>query len=336
MRSGRLPYDPAMARRVTQADVAAHAGVSRALVSLVLRDASNVSDRRRKVVLDAMAELGYRPNAAARHLGRRTHTIGVMVQDLHYPFFAEVVDGIQSHAGEHGLQVLINTGLRDPEVERAAIETFLELRMDGIVLISPQSPDDQLLEAAGVVPTVLVGRPLADDAVDTVVTDDERGGWLATRHLIGLGHRRILHVTAAAANASSVGREAGYRKAMAEAGLASSARTLREDDDVVAAAASWPGEPRATALFGHNDFVAVDAWARLVEAGEPDPAVVGYDNTNFAGLPLLSLTSVDQPRLLMGRTAVEMLTERVEGREQARHEVLAPTLVERRSSHPAS
>lgn len=325
-----------MARRVTQADVAARAGVSRALVSLVLRDATNVSDHRRQVVLDAMAELGYRPNAAARHLGRRTHTIGVVVQDLHYPFFAEVVDGIQSRASDHGLQVLINTGMRDPDVERAAIETFLELRMDGIVLISPALHDDWLAEAAGVVPTVLVGRPMDDDSVDTIVTDERRGGWLATRHLLGLGHRRILDVTPEVANASSRGREAGYRQAMAEAGLAGAARTVGTGDDVVGAASSWPGEPCATAVFGHNDFIAVDAWSRLVEAGGPPPAVVGYDNTNFAGLPLLSLTSVDQPRMQMGRTAVEMLTERLEGRTTPRHEVLAPTLVERRSSHAAS
>ncbi|MBN9102176.1 MULTISPECIES: LacI family DNA-binding transcriptional regulator [unclassified Pseudonocardia] len=322
-----------MARRVTQADVAARAGVSRALVSLVLRDATNVSDHRRQVVLDAMAELGYRPNAAARHLGRRTHTIGVVVQDLHYPFFAEVVDGIQSSAADRGLQVLINTGMRDPDLERAAIETFLELRMDGVVLISPDLPDDRVLEVAGVVPMVLVGRPLVDDAIDTVVTDDRRGGWLATRHLLDLGHRRILDVTADVPNASSVGREAGYRQAMAEAGLADAARVVRDGGDIMAAAASWPGEPRATALFGHNDFVAVDAWAALVAAGGPAPAVVGYDNTHFAGLPLLSLTSIDQPRLQMGRTAVEMLAERLEGRVMPRHEVLAPTLVERRSSH---
>jgi DNA-binding LacI/PurR family transcriptional regulator len=321
-----------MARRVTQADVAARAGVSRALVSLVLRDASNVSDRRRQVVLDAMAELGYRPDAAARHLGRRTHTVGVVVQDLHYPFFAEVVDGIQSSAATHGLQVLINTGLRDPDLERAAIETFLELRMDGIVLISPDLPDERLLELAGTVPMVLIGRPLADDALDSVVTDEQRGGWLATRHLLELGHRRVLHVTTDIPNASSVGREAGYREALTGAGLAEAARVVRAGEDV--AAVSWPGGERATAVFGHNDFIAVDAWARLVEDGGAVPAVVGYDNTHFAGLPLLSLTSVDQPRLQMGRTAVEMLTERVAGRTSPRHEVLPPTLVERRSSHP--
>ena len=131
-----------------------------------------------------MAELGYRPNAAARHLGRRTHTIGVVVQDLHYPFFAEVIDGIQSSALGHGLQVLINTGLRDPDVERAAIETILELRMDGIILISPGMPDDGLADVAGVVPMVLVGRPLADGTLDFVHTDDRRGGRLATRHLV--------------------------------------------------------------------------------------------------------------------------------------------------------
>lgn len=325
-----------MARRVTQADVAARAGVSRALVSLVLRDATNVSDHRRRVVLDAMAELGYRPDAAARHLGRRTHTVGVVVQDLHYPFFAEVVDGVQGSAAAHGMQVLINTGLRDPDLERAAIETFLELRMDGVVLISPGLPDDRLAEVAGVVPMVLVGRPAAGEGVDSVVTDERRGGWLATRHLLGLGHRRILHVTVDVANASSIGREAGYRQALAEAGLADAARTVRPCDDVVAVASSWPGEQRATAVFGHNDFIAADAWARLVADGSPAPAVVGYDNTAFAASPLLSLTSVDQPRLRMGQTAVEMLTERLDGRTSARHEVLAPVLVERRSSRPAA
>jgi DNA-binding LacI/PurR family transcriptional regulator len=281
-----------------------------------------------------MAELGYRPDAAARHLGRRTHTIGVVVQDLHYPFFAEVVDGIQGSAADHGLQVLINTGMRDPDLERAAVETFLELRMDGIVLISPDLPDGRLLEVAGVVPMVLVGRPLADDAVDTVVTDERRGGWLATRHLLDLGHRRILDVTSERPNASSAGRETGYRQALTEAGLADAARIVRHGEDVGAAAASWPEDARATALFGHNDFVAADAWSRLVEAGWPDPAVVGYDNTAFAASPLLSLTSVDQPRLTMGRTAAEMLLERLDGRTAPRHEVLAPTLVPRRSSRP--
>lgn len=324
-----------MVRRVTQADVAARAGVSRALVSLVLRDAANVSDHRRRVVLDAIAELGYRPDAAARHLGRRTRTIGVVVQDLHYPFFAEVVDGIQSGAAEHGLQVLINTGLRDPDVERAAIETFLELRMDGVVLISPALPDERLVETAGVVPTVLVGRPPAGPCVDAVVTDERLGGLMAVRHLLDLGHRRILDVTADVPNAASTGREAGYRQALEEAGLGDAARIVRTGDDVVAAAGWWPGGARATALFGHDDFVAVDAWSRIVEAGDPVPAVVGYDNTNFAGLPLLSLTSVDQPRLLMGRTAVEMLVERVAGRTEPRHEVLTPTLVERASSRRA-
>ncbi len=84
----------------------------------------------------------------------------MVVQDLHYPFSAEVVDGIRAGATEHGLQVLITTGLREPDIERAAIETFLELRMDGIILISPGMPDGRLLDVAGVVLMVPVRRPL--------------------------------------------------------------------------------------------------------------------------------------------------------------------------------
>lgn len=99
-------------------------------------------------------------------------------------------------------------------------------------------------------PTVLVGRPPAGPGVDAVVTDERLGDLLATRHLLDLGHRRILDVTADAPDTASAGREAGYRQALEEAGIGGAARIVRTGDDVVAAAGSWPGGARATALFG--------------------------------------------------------------------------------------
>lgn len=300
-----------MNRPVTQAMVAAHAGVSRALVSLVLRNSPQVSEERRAAVLRAMSELGYRPNAAARHLGRRTHTIGVVIQDLHYPFFAEVVDGISSAAEAAGLQVLINTGFRNPTVEQRALDTFLEARTDGVVLIAPQLANEKI-EVVGVsAPTVVVGRPGTSDRFDSVHTHDEQGAILATEHLIGLGHRRILHVDAPLTdrNASSEGRRAGYTRAMRGAGLAGLARSVpdmpvdyAELDTIGSPDPSWfhDGEP-PTAVFAHNDFIALTA-ARRFAVARPAVrlAVVGYDNTALASLSTPGLTTVDQPRRRMG------------------------------------
>ena len=177
-----------MATQPTMEDVAHEAGVSRALVSLVMRDAPNVSDRRRQAVLDAAARLGYRPNVLARNLAsRRTLTLGVIVNDLHNPFFAEVIDGLQSCADEAGYQVLLATGEQTKSGEAGAVETLLRFRVDGMILAGPRLSAKQIKEAAKVIPTVLIGRSIRGDAVDTVNNDERVGAGLAVRHLVELG-----------------------------------------------------------------------------------------------------------------------------------------------------
>src|SRR5258707_9127163 len=129
----------------TITDVARRAGVSKSLVSLVMRGADHVSPARREAVHKAATELGYRPNAMARSLvQRRTHLVGVMVSDLHNPFFADVVAGIQEQAARTGYKVLVNSGNRAAAREADAMETLLQLRADGAILGSP-------LPAAGAV-----------------------------------------------------------------------------------------------------------------------------------------------------------------------------------------
>ncbi len=340
-----LPIDETASNRAitahpTMRQVAERAGVSVALVSLVMREAPNVSVHRRRLVLEAATELGYRPNVLARNLAsRRTRTIGIVVNDLHNPFFAECIDGLQEEADRTGYRLLLGNGKHSRSGEADALETFLQFRVDGLVLAGPTITTSSMEQAAGTTPIVIVGRKTRSTKVDSVNTDDESGAGLAVDHLVALGHRRIAHVDGGT-GAGASGRRQGYKRAMSMHGLEDQIMVASGDFSEAGGRAATVEllrlRPRPTAIFASNDLSAVGALDAIEDASMQVPrdmSIVGYDNTSLAALHHMSLTTIDQPRADIGRMAIRLLLERLDGgRTGAVHHVVAPTLVERNTS----
>lgn len=326
-------------RPPTLEDVARAAGVSRALVSLALRGSTRVSASSRDRIRDAAASLGYRPNLNARNLAARlSGIVGVLVSDLHNPFFAEVVDGLSAEASAHGLSTILATGQASPAGERAALDTLLSLRPAGIALTGSVLDSAAIEQAAAAVPLVVVNRLVRSDQLDCVTIDEYAGSALAVDHLVGLGHERIAHIDGAA-GAGAAARRTGYLRAMRRHGIERHAVVLRGG---FTESAGWAATDRLlagtgrgnlpSALFVANDYSAVGVVARLTEAGIDVPgevSVIGFDDAHIAGMLATQLTTIHQPKQEMGRIATAALRSRQAGRTTPQRHVVAPRLVVR-------
>jgi DNA-binding LacI/PurR family transcriptional regulator len=212
-------------RRPTLEDVAAHAGVSRALVSIVIRGTAGASEATRERVLASAAALDYRPDPRAQLLARRrTRLIGTSF-GAHYPFHADILEGIYLAAEPAGYDIALSahTPSRD---EHRAVESLLDYRCEALILVGPQVSESRLAELSGRLPVVVVGRHVRDRSVHVVRTDDEAGVRAAVAHLIELGHRDIVHVDGGRAPGAAE-RRRGYRAAMRSHGLDERVRIVR-------------------------------------------------------------------------------------------------------------
>jgi DNA-binding LacI/PurR family transcriptional regulator len=321
--------------RPTMEDVAARAGVSRALVSLVMRDSPKVSPGRRAAVLAAATELGYQPHAIARQLASRSSTVlAVLVSDLLNPFFAEIAEQLETLALPEGLQTILGSGGRRPAGERRSVQTLLSFRPAGLVLLGPGVPASVLERASLVTPVVLVARATRLARVDTVNEDERAGSALAVEHLVGLGHRRIVHLEGGDGSQAALRRK-GFADAVQRHGLRAwvEASEYTEDAGEASARRVLAGGRPFTAVVAANDVNAIGAISALEGAGlrvPQDVSVVGYDNTSLAALRHVGLTTVDQPSAELARLALESLLQRLrDGRTEPVRHLLHPRLVVR-------
>lgn len=314
-------------RRPTLADVASRAGVSTALVSIIMRDAPGASDATRQRVLDVATQIGYHPDSRARLLrSGRSRLLGV-VFGVQHPFHADLVTGLYSAAANLGYELTLSAVTRQRS-ERTAIAGLLQDRCEALILLGPQVPTSDLADLAARMPVVVMARGVRNPAVDVIRTADSVGLHQAVDHLVQLGHHRITHIDGGRAPGAAE-RRRGYRDAMHRHGLGSHARIvgggLTEEDGATAAQALFDQRPTAVTVF--NDLCATGVLDVLRRAGLSVPdqiSVVGYDDSSLARLAHINLTTIAQDSATMTTLAVTRAVDRIMAAHVARREVIVP------------
>jgi LacI family transcriptional regulator len=325
-------------------DVAARAGVSYQTVSNVLNHPHRVSEHTRRKVQTAIDALGFVRNESARQLrGGGSRMIAYVMFDVCNPFFADVAEGAQDAADAAGMVLYLCNSGEDAARQTAYLEMLEQQRVEGVLItpVDPHDPRIAALQARGTT-VVLVARG-SDLGRCSVTVDDVLGGDLAVTHLLDIGHRKIAFVGRTEDLGHPSDRLAGAEQAIARAGaepltLLETARLdIAEGRRAGERLMGIPAARRPTAAFCANDLLALGLLQQMVRLGvrvPEDMAIVGYDDIQFAEAATAPLTSVAQPRHLLGRTAVELLLADARGETSPdnRHVVFKPELIVRAST----
>jgi len=332
-------------------EVAAHAGVSVGTVSNVLNRPDIVAEPTRSRVRAAIEQLGFIRNESARQLrAGRSRTIGLVVLDVANPFFTDVARGVEDEASESGLAVILCNSDDQQTKETHYLELLEEHRVQGILITPVSADDDRLarLQQRGT-PVVLVDSRSPTRGQCSVSVDDVLGGELAVSHLLGDGHTRIAFVGGPLIIRQVADRRDGALRALDRAGaspdnlhmIETPALNVAAGQRAGAAIAELPAARRPSAVFCANDLLALGVLQEMTaqRIRVPDSiSLIGYDDIDFAAAAAVPLSSVRQPRQLLGRTAAQLLLDEAlgEGAHQHRQVVFEPELVVRQSSRAKS
>lgn len=304
-----------MSKPITIEDIARHAGVSPSTVSRVLNGSKRVADGKRALVLAAIEQHHYHPNALARGLVRgRSMMVGVLVQDIISPFFAQMVSGVEqglNHAAYHPMLTTTHWREESEEDEARSLQLLLERRVDGVIVLAGRIPDEHLRAFAAQIPMVIVARRVPGLESQCLYIDNQEGAYRATRYLLGLGHARIAHITGPADHPDALDRLVGYQRALVEAGITPDPRLIVAGQFTEGGGLSSIEEllrrgERFTAIFAANDQTAYGVMLGLFNHGYRIPAdisLVGFDDLLLSAYTLPPLTTIRQPALELGQAA---------------------------------
>ncbi|TMO48350.1 LacI family DNA-binding transcriptional regulator [Pseudoalteromonas ruthenica] len=324
-------------------EVSKAAGVSLATVSRVMNGNVRVSERTRDKVLKAMTELGYKPNAIAQSLASNcSNSVGLLVSALHGSFFGDMMSTVENVLRKAGKHVVITAGHSDEEKEKQAIEFLLDRRCDALILHAEAVSDEYLLELAkGDAQIILINRKIDAISERCFYTDNELGGYLATKAALDAGHKDIAYISGPLFKGDAKERLAGHQRALAEANITLNDALLVEGGYHEAEGAQgleqlYRAKHRFSALICANDEMASGAMTAARELGIAIPeqlSIIGFDNVLFARYLYPKLTTIDNPIRLMGEAAAHWVLAHVyqqRGVAEPRN-LFAPSLVARDS-----
>jgi LacI family transcriptional regulator len=309
---------------VTIADIAHTAGVSASTVSRVLSGANKVSEAKRTAVLKAVSELNYHPNMFARGLASgQSMTIGVLTQNFGSPFYDAIIQGVVLGLNNTGYFPIFADGQWQPEIELEAIQAMMRRQIDGLIVLGGFLTVEKIEQLAGNIPVIIVARKLVGFEENCVSVDNVEAAFLATQHLLELGHRRIAHICGRQDHPDAWDRQQGYLKALEEAGIEPDPElmiegTFRRQSGVLAVEMLLLGRASFSAIFAANDQMAYGVRLGLFRRGirvPEDVSLVGFDDEPAAAFMIPPLTTMRQPAVELGHAAAKIALARLKGEE---------------------
>jgi len=323
-------------------EVSALAGVSLSSVSRVLNDHEHVSKKTKQKVMEAMAELDYRPNSIARSLASsRSDSIGVLVSELHGPFFGDMLSSIELSLRNAGKHVVITAGHSDEESEKKGLDFLIDRNCDALILLVDAMSDDDLIKLSkNKIPFVILNRNIPEIKENCFYLDNELGGYLAAKHLINCGHKNIAYISGPLSKKDSIERLKGHKKALAEANIPFSQALFYEGDYRTASGREGiktfiDNKSLFTAVACSNDEMASGAMrgARDHKLLIPEQcSFIGFDNSFFTEYLYPQLTTINYPVKDMAKMATHWILKHVYKQKQLEiNNMFIPKLIERES-----
>lgn len=322
--------------------VAERAGVSLSTVSRVLNGKSTVNQALKAKVEKAVKELNYRPNAVARSLANsRTDSIGVLVPELNSPFFGDLMQAVESMFRALDKHVIITVGKNCLTTEKDAVEFLISRNCDALIMHAEALSDEYLLELNNSkLPIALINRQVKGMEAACTVLDNEKGGYLATHHLIELGHTDIAYISGPTDKTDAMARLNGHKRALLEAGITLDSKLIyngnfQENSGKTGLLELLARDAPFSAVVCANDWMAsgVISCARDLGMSLPDDlSIVGFDDAVFAHHVFPRLTTISNPVTDMAETSARYILNKVYGQKHEVNRLFEPSLVLRESS----